>query len=251
MRWWLTLTVWGMLLPAARADDKDAAAKSAEDKAYEMISRVKRRVRETGRKPYLAVTFDRLPPTDDDLALLRGLPLMRHLSITSDKVTNDGLKHVGAMTDLEALIVACPLVDDAGLKHLEKMTRLWGLRLHCPKVTDKGMESLRGLTDMRDLDLSKCQISDEGLKPLAGMLRLRSLNVSDTQVSRKGLPTIKKFTELQGLTLNNCPLFDDSDLKEFLDLPQLHYLSLSRTGVTSEGMSRLREAKPSLQNTSP
>jgi hypothetical protein len=251
MRLWLTLLAWVVLLPAARADDKDAAAKAAEDKAYEMISRLKGRVEEMGKGPYLGVTFDRLPPSDDDLALLKGLPLMRHLSISSGKVTNDGLKHLAALTDLEALGMNCPLVDDSGLKHLEKLTRLWHLSLRCPKLTDKGMESLKGLTDMRDLNLWKCQITDEGLKPLVGMRRLQSLDLSDTQVTRKGLPTIKKFTELQGLSLNNCPLFDDSDLKEFLDLPQLRRLYLWRTGVTGEGMRRLMEAKPGLRASGP
>jgi hypothetical protein len=247
MRLALSVLLWVTLLPAAWAEDRKADEPSAEDKALDMIRRLKGTVRELDKGRALSVSLTEGPVTDADLALLKGLPRLRNLAVFSDKLTNDGLKHLAALPDLEVLSVQSPLVDDTGLKHLEKMTRLRILDLHCPKVTDKGMESLKGLVNMQDLSLHKCQVGDNGLKPLVGMLRLQRLDVSDTQVTRKGLDTIKKFTELQSLDMENCPLLDDGDLKHFLDLPQLQFLGLYGTSVTAEGMGRLRAAKPGLK----
>jgi hypothetical protein len=80
--------------------------------------------------------------TDDDLAYLKKLPNLKELSLP-DTITDNGLAHVGQLTELRVLFLQGPRITDAGLRHLKGLNRLEFLSLTGTQVTDEGKAELQ------------------------------------------------------------------------------------------------------------
>ena len=59
------------------------------------------------------------------------------------KVTDDGLKEVAKLQNLEELDLENTQITDEGLKEVAKLPRLMYFYLHSTKVTKKGMTELK------------------------------------------------------------------------------------------------------------
>lgn len=79
------------------------------------------------------------------------------------------------------------MVTDDGLKYLTKLTNLEELDLSGARVSDKGIEYLRNLKNMRVLNLRSAQATDASLEILAGMPNLRSVDLYRTKITNAGL----------------------------------------------------------------
>lgn len=77
--------------------------------------------------------------TDEDLAVLRNLPAVVYLHATGTQITDDGLKEIGALPNLERM--------------------LW---LKDTNITDEGLVHLRGLTKLRCLDIEQTKVTRAG-----------------------------------------------------------------------------------------
>ncbi|MHC4180993.1 MAG: hypothetical protein ACYSWU_26135 [Planctomycetota bacterium] len=59
------------------------------------------------------------------------------------QITDEGLHHLSALTDVEVLVLQGSCISDEGLKHLEGLKSLRRLWLACPQVTAEGVERLQ------------------------------------------------------------------------------------------------------------
>lgn len=88
--------------------------------------------------------------TDDGLRLLRALPGLTALNLSSCGITNVGLAYLAVLTRLEALDLSfCNRITDTGLKALRPLTRLAYLNVQgCVKMTNAGLVRFarKGLT---------------------------------------------------------------------------------------------------------
>lgn len=136
---------------------------------------------------------------DEDLPHLGRLHRLERLGLIGDNgVTNEGLKTIAGLGDLQELVIRehafipDDKFDDKGLGHLKRLTRLRVLELAGTGLTDAGLSQLAGLARLEDLDLSQTRITDAGLKHVAGMRRLRVLRLSKTAVTPEGVAALQR-----------------------------------------------------------
>ena len=93
--------------------------------------------------------------------------------------------------------------------------------------------------NLKFLDLSdNPRIADAGVAALAGLENLRYLNLSNTGVTGTGFKGRVDMVSLYQLTLNDCPVTDES-LAAIPHFPKLEELLLGRTNVTDKGLMSL------------
>jgi len=106
--------------------------------------------------------------TDAELALLRPLaPVLVWLNASRTAVTDDGAKHLGALTQLRRLNVANT------------------------KIGDKGYSALVPLKQLEYLNAYGTALGDDGLAIVASLPKLQKLYAWQTKVSRDGVKAIK------------------------------------------------------------
>ena len=108
------------------------------------------------------------------------------------QVTDAGLVHLKALSELQTLRLAHTRVSDAGLLHLEGLTQLKTLDLFRTKITDAGLAHLKGLPNLQTLTLSFTKITDAGLEHLKGLTKLQMPWLTDTRVTEAGIDQLKE-----------------------------------------------------------
>ena len=122
-----------------------------------------------------------------------------HLTL-NHRGTNNSLRVLSDLDNLQSLELDRTQVTDAGLLHLSGLTNLKTLDLRRTRITDAGLVHLKGVTNLRLLDLSGCQnITDAGLVHIKGMTKLKNLNLYRTQVTDTGTAELKQ-------SLPNCEI---------------------------------------------
>jgi hypothetical protein len=81
-----------------------------------------------------------------------GKPVIR-VDLHGTKATDDDLKQLKALTQLQKLNLGWTEVGDAGLEQLKGLTKLQRLVFDNTKVTDAGVKHLKGLIDLEYLNL--------------------------------------------------------------------------------------------------
>ena len=92
-------------------------------------------------------------------------------------------------------------MSDAGLEHLKALTDIVSLDLTGTQITGVGLEHLTGLTNLKELYLRQTQVSDAGLQHLKSLTNLVSLDLAGTQVTDTGLEHLKELTDLTNVDL--------------------------------------------------
>ena len=136
--------------------------------------------------------------------------------------------------------------SDSDLALIEKFTKVSVLKIQRGKITDAGMSSVGKLTNLRELWIEGGIIGDEGLAQLSGLVELEILRLVGLRFSDDGLITLQKFPKLTFLSLSGCGGITDGGIEYLAKLPNLESAILDRTGVTAEGVKKLREAKPTM-----
>ena len=118
--------------------------------------------------------------SDADLEPIGSLPAIVDLRINSRHFTNEGLRHLQDLENLERL-------------------DLW-----CRQITDEGLRRLSGLDSLIELDLSRTQITDAGLEHLQTLANLRTLKARGTGVTSRGAASLEN-------ALPGCTVYGASD----------------------------------------
>ena len=158
-------------------------------------------------------------------------------------LTDDNMKPLGGLYQLQKLYIQGTQITDAGLVHLKNLKRLRVLWLENPKITDVGLEHIKGLKQLRELNLDGTAISDEGLMQLTGLKNLQCLRLCSTKITDAGLEQLKEMKQLNELVLFHTQI-TDAGLEYLRGLDQLHDLTLGETRVTDAGIKKLEEALP-------
>ncbi len=122
---------------------------------------------------------------DQDLeTLARQCPNLQKLTIHSKEITDQGTKHLQALTALKSLSLSeCNLITNQGLQHLQLLIALQSLNLWgCYKITDQGLQYLQVFSALQSLNLSYCDgITNQGLQFFQTLKALQSLDLRKCQ----------------------------------------------------------------------
>ncbi len=159
--------------------------------------------------------------TDKDLALLQGLPNLRHLNLEHTSVTDAGMKDVARCTNLVSLYVSWTGVTDAGLAELRNLKRLENLRLNELDVTDAGLVHVQAFPQLRKLSLFRTQVTDAGMVHLKDLFFLEHLSLDQTAVTDRGLRPLHELSNLRYLTVWESKVTDAGAREIRAALPRL------------------------------
>lgn len=105
---------------------------------------------------------------DEDAQLVAALgENVLQLKLGDTQITDEGLKHIGKLTQLQQLHVENTSVSGAGLQHLQACDQLRYLNLVNTKVTDDGVALLGKLPALQHVYLYQTSVSAAGISTLA------------------------------------------------------------------------------------
>lgn len=133
--------------------------------------------------PKVRVDLSGTAITDEGLKAIAGIKELEILALEATSISDVGLEVLKNAKGLVYIRLDHTMVSDAGMQILGAMPQLSSLFLKGTRISDYGLKSLRNLVHLRDLDLSETAITDAGLEPLKSIHNLQYLNVSQTQVS--------------------------------------------------------------------
>jgi tetratricopeptide (TPR) repeat protein len=103
---------------------------------------------------------------------------------------SDGLPK-GEFTIKEISLISNGNVTDDGLRNLARLYELESLRLSYTPITDEGLVHIAKLPNLRYLSLGRTAITDEGLKHFYGMKSLRLLILQKSKVTAAGIKALQ------------------------------------------------------------
>ena len=106
--------------------------------------------------------------TNNSLRVLSDLDNLQSLGLDRTQVTDAGLVHLKELTKLETLFLSQNQITAAGLVYLKDLTKLQILDLRYSRITDAGLLHLKELTGLKTLHLRRAQITDAGFAELPG-----------------------------------------------------------------------------------
>ena len=132
---------------------------------------------------------------------------LRFLDLDSTNVTGEGLNHLLFLTDLEHLSLGvldrgAPITND-DLKIIGQMEQLDALDLSATKVTGEGLVHLKSLKRLEHLTLDELVIQDdhlEFLKPLQALRTLRIYRKNDRYLGDEAAKWISELPNLERVT---------------------------------------------------
>ncbi|MBN9518109.1 hypothetical protein J0H58_06270 [bacterium] len=157
------------------------------------------------------------------------------------KVTEAGLRAVGACKGLTELWFEHALVPDAGLAHLAELPRLEELVLKGCAVGDAGVKHVARSQTMR-LDLTESTVGDAGMKHVARS-RVMVLDLTDTMVGDTGMKHLAACPSLGVVRARRTPV-TDAGLAALAACERLRTVDVSGSKVTPAGVAAFEEARP-------
>jgi hypothetical protein len=139
--------------------------------------------------------------TDDVLARVATLPHVTALTLGgSRQLTDDGLRHLAEMPQLEHLDLSeypGGRLTDRGLEALRHLPNLRRFEMTWQSgITDKGIENLRACDRLEVVNLMGSPTGDGAIRALAGKPNLRRFS-SGKRVTDEGLPLLHAFPRLK------------------------------------------------------
>jgi Leucine Rich repeat len=190
--------------------------------------------------------------TDDGLRHLAGLSQLQQLTLGNDDVrfastvprpisaiTGAGLIHLKGLSQLSNLNLGGLPITDAGLDAVKDLPALSSLFLGRTKIKGSGLPRLKSLPTLVILDLEESEIGDDGLRFLTGALNLQYLSLSRTKIKGPGLVQLISLPKLSNLNLDESEI-NDQGLRFLTGAPNLQTLSLNGVPLTGKGLNALK-----------
>ena len=134
------------------------------------------------------------PVTDDMVALIVKLPLTS-LYLNGTEITDEGMKHIAKMSELQALQIARTKVTDVGLEQLKSLTNMKALDISENNMPGD-LAPLKNLTELDWLLINKSKVSDAGLTTIASIESLNRLTMRETELNTELLKKIPRSVEV-------------------------------------------------------
>lgn len=132
----------------------------------------------------------------------------------------------------------------------------WNVRVGCIYLTgdrqrrtfpnETTLEQLKYLNDVRFVSFNSSAFADGHVKYLDDLTNLRDLQLNGTNISEIGLQHIAQRHRLKQLTLNDTSI-DDRAVDALVTMKSLRTLHVYHTGLSSQGLSRLRSELPNCE----
>ncbi len=205
--------------------------------------------------------------TDQVLFHITEFPRLKRLMLTETQATDEGLKCVCKLRDLEELYIwdGKEITDD-GVAHLQNLPNLKYLHLSGSKATDDAIALLGKISSIESLSMQGNAFTDKALEYAKRFPRLKSLFICDLKsmyydddkssprhgpanLTAAGLKHLREMPLLEELWIQGYAVAD-TELKHFHGLKNLKVLGINdadRGGVGEAAILELQAAVPGLK----
>jgi len=212
------------------------------------------------------VSFTGTETHDEDLERMAPLQGVNRVVLRGRKLTDAALAHLAGYRQLTHLQMSDTNITGSGFVHLAGMDRLHSIQTgYGTPITDEGLQTLPELPNLRRVLFTTDKMQGPGLaefqrfpklanirlhwgRPdlaaLRNNTRLRWLWLDHLHLNDDALQHISQLTTLRQLKLHDNPKITDAGLMHLVGLTKLTLLDLSNTGVTQEGVNRMKETLP-------
>ncbi len=203
---------------------------------------------------------------DDGIAPIGKLTNLKSLRFTNNgKLSDAGLEKLAGLKNLEAFsfvgtamkghafakfedstrLTRCSLrgssIDDEGLRLIcERFPTLESLVLAHAKFTDAGAVALAKMSKLKGLEVGTHNATAAALQHITA-LPLEYLQLGEGFTAPAAIQTIKGIKTLKRLTLTDCKLTTDDDLKTLTGMKQLENLELSNIPLPETRVPLLKD----------
>jgi hypothetical protein len=178
--------------------------------------------------------------TDDGLRYLTEMPQLQHLSLSGVKLTDRGLEVLRQLPNLRSFELNWHRgITDAGIAHLASCDQLERVDLMGSATGDGAIRALQGKTRLRDFK-SGCLVTDEGLRLLHNFPVMKNGDdgqlLIDGPFTDAGLASLIGLDGITGLDLFwHCKAITSAGFAHLARLPNL--ASLGADGALSDDIS--------------
>jgi len=151
--------------------------------------------------PVLEILHVRFTPEEDELAQVARLRRLKDLDVGGN-VTDEGLRHIGRMTNLRLLSFNASLVTDSGLEQLKPLRKLEYLYpSNGSTISADGLRHLASLPRLKFISLWAYEIDDRDLEAIAGMSNLTGIDMLYGSINCKNLEPLTRLANLDHIRL--------------------------------------------------
>ncbi|HEY2880958.1 MAG TPA: hypothetical protein VGJ15_00960 [Pirellulales bacterium] len=201
-------------------------------------------------KKLRVLRFYDAPLTDEGIKHIKDLKNLEDLQLGKSRVGDGAMEVIGTFGKLKTLDLQHTRITDAGLARLKPLKLTW-LALNGAAITSAGLTALADMTDLEWLLLEGTAIDDTGLAHLAGMKKLEHLSLSGTHVTDAGIAKLTGLEKLTDLRLNDLPLVTDEVMRSLKELKHLKTVEMNHTQVTAAGFKVLDGLGVKRENVAP
>jgi len=191
--------------------------------------------------------FKALPPfqvgdqTLSELAsLTEGLENLTEINASGGPVTDNGLAHLAKLPLLKKLELTSTKVTNQGMQYLAQVPSLESLSLNGTTISDAGVAALNALPNLKELDLRNCQLTPEGFAAIGKMPALEGINLDSTGgLNDATFDLICNARTLKRLRMNYAGGITDNGMRALEKLEVLEELMISECPVTGEALMQV------------
>jgi hypothetical protein len=186
-------------------------------------------------------------------APLAALPELRELHFQNAHITDESLVNLRSLVRLKKLYLG-PWggngfkqsdVTDEGIRYLSGLVDLEVLDLQGTAITDAGLKSIAGLTSLKDLNIGYTRITDAGTEHLTNLQSLQILMLDGTAVTDQGVGQVAKLPNLEQIGLEKTKVTDEA-FSYLILMPCLKQVQFDAATVSHETSAQMRELRPDI-----
>lgn len=181
---------------------------------------------------------------EEELAFLSEMLQIKLLDISNTtSITNDGLRHLSSLTQLQQLLLGESEITEEGLRFLSEMRQLRELALSEIPLDGDGLQNLHGMKKLLNLKLNHTGVTDAGMPHLAHLSQLEYLDLYRSKLTDSGLAHLTSLRRLTSLNLSHSQV-SDAGVAHLIQMPSLRHLWINQTEITETGYQMLQRALP-------
>ena len=181
-------------------------------------------------------------------AKFEGWTRLTRCSFRGSSIDDEGLRLIcERFPTLESLVLAHAKFTDAGAVALAKMSKLKGLEVGTHNATAAALQHITALP-LEYLQLGEGFTAPAAIQTIKGIKTLKRLTLTDCKlISDDELKTVAAMKQLENLELSNIPLPETRVplLKDFAHLKALRLVPANRVPVSPDTQAALKKLLPS------
>lgn len=130
---------------------------------------------------------------------------LRELHIRDGSITEQGLRDIAKLKQLEVLDLGGTLLEGTSLQSLNELPNLRELVLSHTKFNDAELQHLEGNDSITRLAMIGCKLSNEGLDAIKSWKALKSLELSHDAVAPSQNSVLRSLSESRNFRVSGLP----------------------------------------------